>query len=99
MLVGRCGDNAHITRNENGKDFAVVSIATNNVFTTSTGERRESTEWHRVVFFGYLVNVAEKNLIKGMKISIMGRLQYNNSVDNSGVAHRSVNVICEDLEF
>ena len=76
LLIGRLGNDPEIKQMVNGKSVARLSIATSNTWKDkNTGEKKEKTEWHRVVIFNEgLVNVVQQYLKKGAQIYIEGQL-------------------------
>ncbi len=86
ILVGNLGRDPEIRSTQDGVRIANLSLATSeNWRDKNTGERRERTEWHRVVIFNErLVEVAEKYLRKGSKIYIEGQIQTRKWTDQSG---------------
>ncbi|MEA1937710.1 MAG: single-stranded DNA-binding protein [Pseudomonadota bacterium] len=86
ILVGNLGRDPEIRTFQNGGKVANFSIATSeNWKDRNTGERREKTEWHKVVVFGDgLVSVVERFLKKGAKVYIEGQLETRKYQDQSG---------------
>ena len=76
LLIGRLGADPEIKQMTNGKSVARLSLATSNTWKDkSTGERKEKTEWHRVVIFNEgLVNVVQQYVKKGAQVYIEGQL-------------------------
>ena len=76
LLIGRLGADPEIKQMVNGKSVARMSLATSNTWKDkNTGERKEKTEWHRVVIFNEgLVNVVQQYLKKGANVYIEGQL-------------------------
>jgi single-strand DNA-binding protein len=95
ILVGNLGRDPEIRSTQDGVRIANLSLATSeNWRDKNTGERRERTEWHRVVIFNErLVEVAEKYLRKGSKIYIEGQLQTRKWQDQSGQDKYSTEVV------
>ncbi len=85
-LIGNLGNDPEIRTMNNGGKVATLSIATSESWKDkNTGERREKTEWHRVVIFGDgLVRVVENYLKKGSKVYIEGSLQTRKWQDRDG---------------
>jgi single-strand DNA-binding protein len=76
ILVGNLGRDPEIRYTADGKPIANFSIATSESWTDkNTGERREQTEWHRVVVFGKLAEICGQYLSKGKQVYIEGKLQ------------------------
>lgn len=86
ILVGNLGADPEIRQTKDGKPIANLSIATSESWKDrNTGERREKTEWHRVVIFNEgLSRIAEQYLRKGSKVYIEGQLQTRKWQDQSG---------------
>ena len=76
LLIGRLGNDPEIKQMVNGKSVARLSLATSNTWKDkNTGEKKEKTEWHRVVVFNEgLVNVVQQYLKKGAQVYIEGQL-------------------------
>ncbi|MBC6439865.1 MAG: single-stranded DNA-binding protein [Rhodospirillales bacterium] len=94
ILVGNLGRDPEIRRMNNGDPVTNLSVATSETWNDrKTGERRERTEWHRVVMFGKLAEVAGKYLHKGSKVYIEGQLQTRKWQDQSGQDKYSTEVV------
>ena len=76
ILIGRLGADPEIKQMTNGKNVARISLATSNTWKDkNTGEKKEKTEWHRIVIFNEgLVNVVQQYLKKGAQIYIEGQI-------------------------
>ena len=76
IIVGRLGNNPEVRTMPNGEAVANISVATSDAWTDkNTGERRESVEWHRIVFYRRQAEVCEEYLRKGSQVYIEGRLK------------------------
>lgn len=97
ILVGNLGKDPEIRRTQDGRPIANLSIATSETWRDKgTGERKEKTEWHRVVIFNEgLYKVAEQYLKKGAKVYIEGQLQTRKWTDQSGVEKYSTEVVLQ----
>jgi len=97
ILVGNLGKDPEIRRTQDGRPIANLSIATSESWRDkATGERKEKTEWHRVVIFNEgLCKVAEQYLKKGAKVYIEGQLQTRKWTDQSGVEKYSTEVVLQ----
>jgi single-strand DNA-binding protein len=97
ILVGNLGRDPEIRSTQDGTKIANLSLATSETWRDrNSGERRERTEWHRVVIFNEkLCEVAEKYLRKGSKIYIEGALQTRKWTDQSGVEKYSTEVVLQ----
>ena len=97
QLIGNLGNDPEIINTENGKKIAKFSIATNEVFKNSDGEKETNTEWHRVVCFGKTAEIVESYLTKGKEVAIDGKLIHNSWEDKEGKKRFNTEVICNEL--
>lgn len=97
ILVGNLGADPEIRRTQDGKPIANLRIATSESWRDrNSGERREKTEWHRVVIFSEgLCKVAEQYLRKGSKVYLEGQLQTRKWQDQSGQDRYSTEVVLQ----
>ena len=97
ILVGNLGKDPEIRRTQDGRPIANLSIATSETWRDkATGERKEKTEWHRVVIFSEpLCKIVEQYLKKGAKVYIEGALQTRKWTDNAGVEKYSTEVVLQ----
>jgi len=95
ILVGNLGADPEIKRTQDGRPIANLSVATSDTWRDkNTGERKEKTEWHRVVIFNEgLCRIAEQYLKKGAKVYLEGQLQTRKWTDQSGVEKYSTEVV------
>jgi len=85
ILIGNLGRDPEIRSTQDGTKIANLSLATSESWKDkNTGERREKSEWHRVVIFGPLAEIAEKYLRKGSKVYVEGQIQTRKWTDQSG---------------
>ncbi|ALR92552.1 single-stranded DNA-binding protein [Vibrio alginolyticus] len=96
ILVGNLGNDPEIRYMPNGGAVANITIATSDSWRDkATGEQREKTEWHRVVLFGKLAEVAGEYLRKGSQVYIEGQLQTRKWQDQSGQDRYSTEVVVQ----
>lgn len=93
ILIGNLGRDPEIRTLENGAKVASFSIATTETFKDKEGQRREQTEWHNIVMWRGLADVAEKYLKKGTQIYIEGKLRTRNWEDKDGNKRYTTEVI------
>lgn len=95
ILVGNLGRDPEVRRTTNGDTIVNLNLATSDSWKDkATGERKERTEWHRVVIFNEnLAKVAEQYLHKGSKIYIEGQLQTRKYTDKDGVEKYTTEVV------
>ena len=96
-LIGNLGRDPEIRSLQDGNKVANLSVATSESWRDkSSGERREKTEWHRVVIFNErIIDVVEKYLKKGAKIYLEGALQTRKWTDQSGVEKYTTEVVLQ----
>jgi single-strand DNA-binding protein len=97
ILIGNLGKDPEIRRLQDGRAMANLSVATSETWRDkATGERREKTEWHRVVIFNEgLAKIAEQYLKKGAKVYLEGALQTRKYTDQQGVEKYSTEVVLQ----
>jgi single-strand DNA-binding protein len=97
MLIGNVGKDPEIRHTQDGKGIANLSLATSDVWRDKgSGERKERTEWHRVVCFNdNLTKVIESYVKKGSKIFVSGSLQTRKWTDQQGVEKYSTEVVLQ----
>ena len=85
IIVGRLGNDPEIRTMPNGDAVANISVATSETWTDkNTGERRETTEWHRMVFYRRQAEVVGEYLRKGSQVYVEGRLRTRKWQDQNG---------------
>ena len=97
ILVGNLGREPEVRAMQDGNSVVNLSVATSETWRDkNSGERRERTEWHRVVIFNErLVDVAQKFLHKGSKVYLEGQLQTRKWQDQSGIEKYSTEVVLQ----
>jgi single-strand DNA-binding protein len=96
ILIGNLGKDPEVRTMQNGNKVANLSLATSeNWKDKATGERKEKTEWHRVVIFGNLADIAEKYLKKGSKVYVSGALQTRKWQNKEGQDQYSTEVVLQ----
>ena len=97
ILVGNLGRDPEIRTTQDGREIANITVATSESWKDrNTGERKEKTEWHRVVIFSEpLVRVAKEYLKKGSKLYIEGQLQTRKWTNKDGVEQYSTEVVLQ----
>ena len=97
IVVGNLGRDPEVRSTQSGDKIVNLSIATSESWTDKrSGERRESTEWHRVVIFSNgLADIADKYLQKGDKVYVEGKLQTRKWQDQSGQDRYSTEIVLQ----
>ena len=96
MLIGNVGNDPEIRATGSGARVAKVSLATNRTWTDrNTGNKNEKTEWHRLTFFGRLVDIVEQYVKKGNRLYVEGRLEYSQTEGEGGTKYWTDIVVTE----
>lgn len=99
-LIGYLGNKPEIRSLPNGDLVATLSLATSESWTDkNTGERREITEWHRVVFYRRLAEICERYLVKGTLIYLEGKIKTRKWQDKNGQEHYTTEIHGESLQM
>jgi len=85
MLIGNLGRDPEIRYTQSGEAVATLAIATSSVWKDKSGQKQESTEWHRVVFFGRQAEICQQYLKKGASVYVEGKIQTRKWTDPQGV--------------
>lgn len=100
IIVGNLGQDPDVRYTTEGKAVANLSIATSETWKDkSTGEKKEKTEWHRVVMFGNLAEIVEKYVQKGSKIYIEGKLQTRKWQDKDGSDRYTTEIVANEMQM
>ena len=97
ILIGNLGQDPELRYTPSGAAVTNFSIATNEVWKDKEGNQQERTEWHRVVLWTRLAEIAGEYLKKGSKIYIEGRLQTRSWEDKDGVKKYTTEVIGDNM--
>ncbi len=98
ILIGNLGKDPEVRRLENGAVLASFSIATSESYIDKqSGEKKEITDWHDVVLWRGLAEVAEKYLVKGTKIYVEGKLKKRSWQDKEGLTRYSTEVVGDEM--
>ena len=100
ILVGNLGNDPEVRYMPNGNAVANISIATSESWQDKqTGEQRETTEWHRVVFYRRLAEIVGEYLKKGSKVYIEGRLQTRKWQGQDGQDRYTTEIIANEMQM
>ena len=100
IIVGNLGNDPEIRTMPNGEPVANITVATSESWTDkNTGERREVTEWHRIVLYRRLAEIAGQCLRKGSQVYVEGRLKTRKWQDNNGQDRYSTEIQCDNLQM
>lgn len=96
-LIGNTGADPEILTLESGKKLAKFTLATNETYTDSKGEKVTDTQWHNLVIWGKLAEIAEKYVNKGKELAVEGKLTHRSYEDKNGEKRYMTEVVVEDL--
>lgn len=100
IIVGNLGNDPEVRYAANGSAIANISIATSESWKDkNTGDMQEKTEWHRVVMFNRLGEIAGEYLKKGSKVYIEGKLQTRKWQDNSGQDRYTTEIVAATMQM
>lgn len=96
-LIGNVGGDPDVRTTANGNRVAKLSLATSRTFQDRAGQQQERTQWHRLTFFGRLVDVVEQWVKKGDRLYVEGRIEYSQTQDEQGNARYWTDVIVYEM--
>ncbi|MFQ1023246.1 single-stranded DNA-binding protein [Avibacterium paragallinarum] len=100
IIVGNLGNDPEIRTMPNGDQVANISVATSESWTDkNTGERREITEWHRIVFYRRQAEIAGQYLHKGSKVYVEGRIRTRKWQDQQGIERYTTEIQGDSLQM
>lgn len=100
ILIGNLGQDPEVKYMPNGGAVTNVTVATSESWKDkSTGETKENTEWHRVVFFRRLAEIAGEYLKKGSKVYIEGKLQTRKWQDKDGADRYTTEIVANEMQM
>jgi single-strand DNA-binding protein len=99
-LIGHLGHDPELSQTAHGDPVVQLSVATSEVWKDkNTGEKKEATEWHRVVLYRKLAETAGQYLKKGSLVYIDGRLQTRKWTGQDGVERYTTSIIADDMRM
>lgn len=97
QLIGNLGQDPEIINLESGKKLARFTLATNESYKNSKGEKITDTQWHQVVAWGKTADIVEKYVLKGKEIAVEGKLTTRTWEDKDGMKRYTTEVVCNEL--
>lgn len=98
-LVGRLTRDPEIRTTNTGSTVASISLATNSFWTDKNGQKQETTEFHNVVLFGKVAEIAGQYLVKGQEAFFEGRLQTRSYTGKDNIERRITEVVATEMQF
>jgi len=100
ILIGHLGKDPEVRYSPQGSAVANITLATSEQWKDKTsGEKQERTEWHRLVFFARLAEIAGEYLKKGAPIYVEGRLQTRKWTDKEGVERYTTEIVVNEMQM
>ncbi|MCW5589671.1 MAG: single-stranded DNA-binding protein [Legionellales bacterium] len=100
ILIGNLGGDPEVRYLPSGNAVATISIATSETWKDKkTGDLQESTEWHRVVLFNRLAEIAKEYLKKGGKVYIEGKLRTRKWQDNNKMNRYTTEIVADEMQM
>ncbi|MFA0923338.1 single-stranded DNA-binding protein [Xanthomonas fragariae] len=99
ILVGNLGNDPDTKYTQAGMAITRVSLATSSMRKDREGNNQERTEWHRVVFFGKLGEIAGEYLRKGSQVYVEGELRYDKYTGQDGVEKYSTDIVANEMQM
>ena len=101
FLLGNLGADpkGHPDRNSGKTGFTTASLATTHVWKNASGEEESKPEWHQLVFFGRLAEIAERYCAKGTMIHVIGRMEKRKYTDKDGQEREAAQVVVKQMEI
>ena len=99
ILLGNLGRDPEIRYTTSGQAVANFTLATTDVYTDKSGERQESTEWHRIVAWGRLAEICGEYLSKGRMVYIEGALRTRSGEDKEGKTRYTTEIVARNMQM
>ena len=97
QLIGNVGNEPEITNLESGKKVAKFSIATNESYKDSNGEKVTNTQWHNIVAWGKIAEIVEKYVGKGKEVALEGKLTSHSYETKEGEKRYVTEVVIDEI--
>jgi single-strand DNA-binding protein len=97
FLLGHLTRDPELKRSEGKKPVCIFGLATNRSFTTESGEKREDTEFHRIIAWDKLAETCQQYLKKGRLVHVEGRLQTRPYTGQDGIEKHATEIVLEEL--
>lgn len=99
ILIGNLGSDPELRYTPSGTAVASFNIATTERYKDKSGEQQERTEWHTIVCWRRLAELANEYLKKGRPVYIEGRIQTRNYEDKDGIKRYKTEIVCQQMQF
>jgi len=99
ILVGRLTRDPDVRTTQSGQTVATIGLATNHHWSDKAGQKQEKTEFHTIVLWGRLAEIAGQYLTKGMEAFFEGRLQSRSFVGKDGIERKTTEIVGESMQI
>ena len=99
LLIGNLGKDPEMKKLQNGSSVTNFSLATNETYNNSKGEKTTTTQWHNCVAWGKTAEIINKWLKKGEKIAAQGKITYRNYEDKNGQVRYLTEIVVHEIEM
>ena len=99
ILIGNLGQDPETRFMPNGDAVTRITLATTDTWKDKNGEKQEKTEWHRVVFYRKLAEIAVEYLKKGRSVYVEGRLQTKKWTDKNGIERYTTEIVADSMQM
>ena len=100
IIIGNLGKDPDVKYTQSGTTLATLSVATSKTWNDKqTGEKKEKTEWHRVIFFDRMADICREYLKKGSKVYVEGEMQTRKWTDQQGIDHYTTEIAGRDMQM
>jgi len=97
ILLGNLGKDPEVRYMTSGEAITTITLATSENWKDKSGEKQEKTEWHRIVFFGKLAEIAGEYLKKGRQVYVEGKLQTRKWQDKEGQDRYTTEIVAKEM--
>ena len=98
-LIGNLGDDPSTKYTQGGTAVTRISLATSSEWKDKSGEKKERVDWHRVVFWGKLAEIAGEYLRKGSQVYVEGSIKYDKFTGQDGVEKYTTDIIADEMQM
>lgn len=99
QIIGHLGNDPQLKTTESGKKLARFSVATNESYLNAAGEKVTTTQWHQLVAWDKLADIAEKYLVKGAEVAAAGKIINRSYVDDDGIKRNISEIQLSEILF
>jgi single-strand DNA-binding protein len=97
QLIGHVGNEPEVKITEKGKKWVRFSLATNETYRNAQGEKITETQWHQLVAWGKVAEIAEKYLPKGKEVAVEGKLVNRSYTDKDGIKRYTTEILVSEI--